>query len=246
MKSSQAVLSKQMPLNLSLHLPARSFASYVTGENSIAYSALQEVLRGQAEANSIYLWGEKGTGKTHLLQAACLEMSERGKTPVYLPMSEAATNRLSPEVLEGLERLDLVCLDDLQYIAGSAEWEQALFSLYNQLREAAVPLLICADAAPNSLDFGLGDLLSRLNWGGVFSLTHLDEKGILQVLQNHAKHLGMQLPHPVATYLIRHLPHNLKDLVDWLDRLDYVSLAAKRRITIPFVREVLNGDLDVG
>lgn len=218
-----------------------SFANYVPAtDNQAIPRIMQEVISGQGES-CLYLWGEHGTGKSHLLQAACQQISQQGGTPVYLPL--ATFSQHSPDILEDLDALDLICLDDLQAIIGLNEWERAVFRLFNVLREAHIPLLMAAHTAPKQLGLHLPDLISRLSWGGVFSLTALDQDGLIHALQKHAQERGLELSTKVARYLIDRSPHDMATLIEWLQILDYASLSARRKLTLPFVREVLQQQL---
>lgn len=230
----------QLPLAFNWQVPSYSFSNYEAEPNQLAYQTLQQLLYGE-HGQCLYLWGASSTGKTHLLQAACKSIAQQNATPVYLPFTEL--REFSPDVLEGLDALDLVCLDDIHLIAGLEHWERALFTLFNRLREAHTPLLVSAVAAPKALGLQLPDLASRLAWDGVFMLEALPDESKLKVLQNYSAELGMDLSEAVAVYLLKHCPTNLKTLINWIERLDYVSLANKRRLTVPFVRQVLNGRL---
>jgi len=220
-------MSTQLPLGINLQF-SQSFANYNATFNHTALLVLRQVIARQSE-NSLYLWGESSTGKTHLLQAACQEMAYFDQTPAYIPLSELKSE--GTVVLEGLDNLDLVCLDDLQVIVGSSEWEHALFNLFNRLKDQNIPLLMTGDVAPNELGLGLLDLESRLSWGGVFKLQGLDNKEKIKALQQHAKQLGC--------YLLKQFAYDLETLVHQLRSLDYASLAAHRKITLPFVRQWL-------
>jgi DnaA-homolog protein len=220
-------------------MPQHTFANYVADGNQIVCQTLQRVIRRETE-NSMYLWGETGTGKTHLLQAAAAYLTEQGKTPFYLPL--AARQQFSPEMLDGLEDLDLICLDGIQHIVALPEWERAIFRLFNQLRETNTPLLISGNNTPNALGLHLSDLVSRLSWGGVFHLEPLNENSTREVLQVYAHELGLSLPTTVLTLLMRHTPaRDLKTLTQWVERIDQVSLSMKKKPNLALVRHLLEG-----
>lgn len=231
-------MTVQLPLSLALTAPPHTFANYVPGPNRTVLQAVQSVIRGQGPG-FLYLSGPSGTGKTHLLQAACQEITDRGGSPAYLPLSEL--RQYSTEAVEDLDNMDLVCLDDIHGIAGQSHWEQAIFSLFNHLHELHVPLLISGERPPTVLH--LKDLASRLNWGGVFVLQPLLPAEQRLALQQHALDLGLDLPDTVLAHLLRHCAANMKLLIEWLEYLDQASLAAKRRLTLPFVRKLLNSDV---
>lgn len=224
-------LHQQLPLRIGLRDSA-TFSNFFPAANAAASHALQ-----QLSEPFIYLWGGHGCGKTHLLQAACHEVSEKGKGVVYLPMGELSA--MSPQLLEGMEQMALVCIDDLDLIAGDTHWEQALFHLYNRIRECDKRLVVAGRSSPNSLDLSLPDLVSRLGWGPVFQLQSLNDEGKASALRLRASQRGMVMSPDVAAYLLTHAPRDMRALFTLLDELDEVSLAAQRKITIPFVRELI-------
>ena len=223
----------QLPLGLRLG-KGNTFADYLPGPNEEAVAHLRHPLPGGTVA---YLWGVPSTGKTHLLQAACHEAAEGGLRCAYLPLREWRS--LQPDLLEGLEVLDLVCLDDVEAVAGQARWEAALFPLYNRLRDRDGRLLATGPRPPPALALALPDLRTRLAWGVVFQLRPLNDAQKLTGLRLRARSRGLELPVAVARYLLHRCPRDPGSLFRLLDRLDEASLAAQRRLTIPFVKEVL-------
>ncbi len=222
---------RQLPLGIGLK-EWITFETFVPGPNGEAIACLQ-----QGNERYAYLWGERGTGKSHLLQAAC---RVRAGTAAYLPLRELVA--LGPGVLEGLETLDLVCLDDLDQTAGDSTWEQALFVLYDRLRDAGGMLRVAGSAPPSELGFGLVALVSRLTWGPVYHLQVLGEVDRAQALGQRARARGLDLSEEVIRWLLRHYQRDNSSLFGLLDRLDEASLAAQRRLTLPFVRWVVEQD----
>jgi len=222
-------MAVQLPLGITLADTA-TFDNFYTGDNAAALHSM----RDGAEP-FVYLWGASGSGRTHLLQAACQATAAVGEPAVYLPLGDRA--ELSPEMLDGLEAMRLVCLDDVDAIAGLEAWEQSLFHLYNRIRECGARLLAAADGAPGALALCLPDLASRLAWGPVFQLRTLSDADKLSALQLRARQRGLDLPAEVGEYLLRRCPRDTHSLFALLDSLDKAALAAQRRLTIPFVRE---------
>ncbi len=220
----------QLPLRIGLRDSA-TFANFYPGANAGACHALQ-----QGGEPFIYLWGPDGCGKSHLLQAACHAVSEQGLQAIYLPLGELG---MAPSMLDGLESMGLVCLDNLQAVAGDSAWETALFHLYNRLRDSGNRLLAAGSVAPAGLSLQLPDLVSRLGWGPVFQLQPLDDADKAEALRLRAANRGMQMPAEVATYLLQRSPRDMHALFELLERLDEGSLAAQRKLTIPFVRQLL-------
>jgi DnaA family protein len=228
----------QLPLGLALRDSAR-FDSFFPGQNREAVASLQAAARGEGES-LIYIAAPAGLGKTHLLQAACHAAGECRRTTGYLPMGEL---RHSPEaVFEGLERLEMVCLDDVDAIAGEVLWERALFDLFNRLRDAGRTLLVTALLRPDEAGFGLPDLVSRLGWGVCYRLRPLAEADIMAALACRARGRGLELPGETAQFLMRRFPRDLPTLFTLFDTLDLASLVEQRRLTIPFVKSVLDQD----
>lgn len=221
----------QLPLRIGLRDSA-TFANFYPGDNAAACHALQ-----QGNEPFVYLWGPEGSGKSHLLQAACHEVTESGGSAIYLALGEE--EGMVPQMLEGMEQMSLVCLDNLEVVAGEPNWEQAMFHLYNRLRDSGNRLLAAGNAAPAGLGVKLPDLVSRLGWGPVFQLQPLSDEGKTEALQRRAANRGMQMPPEVASYLMQRAPRDMHALFALLDRLDEVSLAAQRKLTIPFVREII-------
>jgi DnaA family protein len=225
-------------LGLPLHRDdAATFSTYVAGANAEALAAVRQVaIHGGA---FIYLWGGLGTGRSHLLAAACAAALEAGRSASSLPLTEIAS--FGPAVCEDLDRLDLVCLDDLDAIAGNAGWEQSICHLYNSLRERRGDLILTATTNPADSPIVLADLKSRLTWGLVFQLRPLDETGRREVLARRVRARGIELTDEVIDYLLHRHRRDLASLCRAVDRLDAASMAAQRRLTLPFARSVLDG-----
>lgn len=225
----------QLPLGISLRDEAR-FENFITGDNGLLCHALQKASSGEGEP-SIYLWGGVSHGCTHLLQSCCHRADEVGRHSVYLPLRDLREH--PPALLDNLEQLDLVCIDDLQVIAGDRAWEEALFHLFNRLRAAQRTLILAADRAPAQLGLSLPDLESRLGWGLVFHLYPIDDEAKALALKARAAARGFELSDEVTRYLLHHGSREMAQLLAVLECLDHASLSAQRRITVPFVKQVM-------
>lgn len=225
----------QLPLGLALRDSAR-FDGFFPGPNREAVDSLQLAAAGQGES-LVFIAGPAGTGKTHLLQAACHYAAGFGRAVTYLPMQELSG--MLPDALEGMERMDLVCLDDVQLLAGQASREHALFDLFNRLREAGGTLLVAGERRPDLTGFGLPDLASRLGWGVTYVLRPLSDTDMLAALSQRAAGRGLELPEETASFLLKRIPRDPASVFDLLERLDTASMIEQRRLTVPFVKTVL-------
>lgn len=219
-----------LPLQLADHAV---FASYLATGNEAVVAQLQALASGDT-SNGCYFWGAAASGKTHLLQAVC---DRAGDESIYLPMAMLAS--ASPEILEGLADRRLICIDDIDTVAGQPEWEAALFSLYNQVTDVGSCLVVAAGASPRAAAFALADLQSRLSQLPIFQLHGLDDARTCSALQLRARHRGLDLPDDTAQFLMSRNRRDMASLYQLLDRLDSAALQAQRRLTIPFVKQVL-------
>jgi DnaA family protein len=227
----------QLPLGIKLRDEA-TFANFYAGPNAAAMSAVRALATpGDNSSTQIYLWGATGSGRSHLLQAACHEAAASGSLAMYLPLEEVLGHDAS--IFEGMEQFDLLCLDQIDALVGDADWEEALFHLYNRLSEAGGKMLLAASAAPRSLGVSLPDLASRLGWGVVFQLHSLSDEDKQHMLQLRASLRGLQLSDEVARYILSRGARGMGELFDALERLDQASLQAQHRLTIPFVKRVM-------
>jgi DnaA family protein len=216
--------------------PESNFTEYLPGPNAevtAAIAAWAKEVGSDDGGRFLYLHGPSGTGKTHLLQAACREGHEKGLAVAYLPMDHPG---LTPAVLDELEHLDRIALDGLDAIASAPDWEEALFHLYNRLREGRRALLVAARAPAAELGIHLPDLVSRLAWGPSYRLRPLDEGGCAALLRLTAERRGLHLGDEVIAYILKRHPREPRQLLALLDALDQASLIHKRRPSLALIR----------
>ena len=219
---------KQLALGVRLRSGA-VFESFAPGGNSEILTALRS-----PSALPMWLWGAKGSGKTHLLQAAC---AAAGEAAAYFPLDR--TFSLPPEALAGYGRSPVLCIDDVDQVAGDQDWERALFSLFNEASELHNRLIFAASVAPRHAAWVLDDWRSRAAACLVYQLHELDDAGRIEALRLRAAQRGLQLPYETAEYLLKRMPRDLPSLFDVLDALDEASMVEQRRLTIPFIRDEL-------
>jgi DnaA-homolog protein len=225
---------RQIPLEV--RLPDRAvFASFLPARNAQALEHLQRLAAGARSALS-WVCGPAGSGKTHLLQALCAAAAEHMRAG-YVPLAELAP--LGVGVLEGLPQLECLALDDIDRVAGQPHWERALFGLLRELEDAGGRLVLAARPPPALIEWVLPDLGSRCAAAAVFQLRVLDEDEQYAALQLRARLRGLELPQDTWRWLRRRFPRDMRSLYELLDTLDEAALAAQRRLTVPFIREVL-------
>jgi len=231
-----ASVGGQIPLALSIK-EKPGFDLFVVGDNSETCHSIKSIAKG-IKQSSCYLWGQSGCGVSHLLQAACMLADDHKRKVSYIPLKDHAA--LDPEVLENLDSMDVVCIDDIDSIAGELDWEQPLLHLYNRLREKGCVMLIGAHTGPKALGFQLQDLKSRMVWDLVYHLKLLDDYSKIDVLRLRANARAFELPREVAEYLVKRVRRDLPGLIKLLDQFEEATLIEKRKLTVPFVKELLS------
>jgi DnaA-homolog protein len=229
---------RQLPLGVRLKERA-TFASFLPSGNEEPIAQLQAAVMSGGRA-AIWLAGVHASGKSHLLQACCAS-SGLDMRAGYFPL--AALSEYGAESLDGAGALSVVCVDDLDRIAGNAVWERAVFNLYREIDERRAIFVAAARAPAATLPWQLPDLRSRLAACTSFVIHALDEEAQIGALQLRARLRGLELPLETARYLQRRVPRDMATLADLLDTLDDASLEAQRRLTIPFIRAVLDARL---
>lgn len=227
---------QQLPLGMRLADRA-VFASFLPARNGEALEHVRNAALARGSGAS-WLCGPAGAGKTHLLQAACA-LAAQSMRAGYFPLG--ALGALGVGVLEGLAELQCVCLDDLEVAIGHPQWERALFGVLREVEENGGALLMAARSPPALLTWTLPDLGSRCAAASIFQLRVLDEAEQSQALQLRARLRGLELPEETSRWLQRRFPRDMRQLYELLDTLDDAALAAQRRLTVPFIREVLAG-----
>ncbi|MBM4197215.1 MAG: DnaA regulatory inactivator Hda [Gammaproteobacteria bacterium] len=226
---------QQLPLNVRLAEHA-VFESFHAGPNEAAIACLREAAAG-AGPRFTWLWGPGSSGRSHLLQAAVTAAHALGRPSIFLPMAQRAS--LDPAMLDGLETASLVAVDDIDAIAGDGAWEPAMLLLYERIVASAGRLVMSSILPPARSGFRLPDLASRLSTAAVYQLVQGGDEQLLRALQKRAAWLGLELPDVTGRFLLTRVERDMAALCRELERLDREALAAQRRLTVPFVSEVL-------
>ncbi len=222
----------QLPLDFRLRDEA-ILDRFIAGSNQELLAEIQSIQDNNQK--SLFVVGAVATGKTHLLQAS----SRLLPTSIYLPLKEI--DKYSPDMFEGFAEAQLICLDDIDCLAGNAEMELALFSFINQLKEQGASFIFSASQKADQCGFGLKDLVSRLNACIPYTIHELDDESKRLHLFQDAEARGLVFTREVVDWILVHKPRDMRSLAELMNLLDRESLAAQRRITIPFLRATIKG-----
>lgn len=224
----------QLTLGVSLDDNA-TFANFlVAARNEQAVNCVADSSQAQ---KLVALWGGHDAGLTHLLQAACHQRAVENRNSLYISMADK--HKLHPDILTGVQTLALLCIDDIQHIAGDPQWEAALFTAFNAIADSPTQLILAGDRSPGSLAIELPDLQSRLQLCLVFQLSGLNDAEKRQALKLRAANRGIELTDAVVDYILLRGDRSLKGLMATLDKLDDSSLSQQRRLTIPLVKSTM-------
>jgi len=209
--------------------PAPTLDNYVPGRNGAALQALRDIASSAPAERFVYLWGEPGSGRTHLLRG----------------LAHGAGIHRAPDLngaqLDRLQDGQVVAVDNVQDL--SADGQIALFDLYNRVRSAGGALAASGDAAPAQLALR-ADLRSRLAWGLAFQLHPLSDEEKAAALREHARGRALDLGEDVIAYLLKHARRDMASLIGILDALDRYSLEKQRPVTLALVRDALGSMKD--
>ena len=213
---------------------APTLDNYVPGRNGAALQALRDIVRGAREERFVYLWGEPGSGRTHLLRGL-VEAASARKALYFSGAPGSCPER------DRIEDGGVIAMDDVEDLP--AEGQIALFDLYNRVRAAGGALAASGSAAPAQLALR-PDLRSRLAWGLAFQLHPLSDAEKAAALRAHARARALDLHEDVIAYLLKHARRDMTSLIGILDALDRFSLEQKRPVTLPLVRDALESMKD--
>ena len=211
-----------------------SFESFYVSE---ANKQLVLLLQDELFDDDLLIFGTKDSGKTFLLQALCNLYNNQKKLVFFLPMKQAI--KLSVDILDGLENIDLVCIDGIENVVGNKTWETAIFNLINRSLNSDNRLIFTSSKNIDDMNFELKDLDSRLRKLQSHELHCLADDDLLSALKHIASLRSIELGDKEAQYLLTYVNRNISDLVQILESLDQLSMEMKRRITIPLIKEVI-------
>ncbi len=231
-----------MPEQFPLHFEFRAnqtFDDFFAGENEPIVKDLKQCVLGNG-AQQIFLWGKSGQGKSHLLQACCHYAQQHERQSFYFDLSRYRRHR--PAILMGLDDYDVVCLDNVDWIVGQEKWEQALCEFMQRHYDRGHQLIISATCLPNYMTIKTPDLKTRLSWGLMLQLKTLVNTHSIDALIFKADAMGFEISPQVGRFLMIQHQSELDGLWHLLDKLDRASLAAKRKLTVPFLKRLFNAE----
>ncbi len=231
-------LHESTQLTLPVELPELAqFSLFVAGPNQTAVDYLCGIEASPFHHSAVI--GPEGAGKTHLLSAMTDLVQSRGEMAMYLPLDVLCNE--SPELLDGLEVAQLLALDNIEAVAPDSDWSLALFALINRFMDRQQGHLLWSSNVPaRGMNVALADLQSRLQAATQFKLAALNDMEKIQALKMHAQSRGLVLGDDVADFLLGRLSRGMNGLMQTLGDLDQASMREQRRLTLPFVKQVLS------
>ncbi len=217
--------------------PATTFDSFRADAEldaglSVARHAVEAFAAGTLDERQLFLWGANGSGKSHLLVAACHSVREAGYLAAYVPGDNANVG----DALDGYEDFALLCIDDLQRLQPASERD--LYRCINRCHESGTRLLFASDRPIDALRLTLTDLVSRLTWGPVFRLEPPCERARLDAVRAEFRLRSVEPGEDVPAWLLRRHPDDLDAVKALVRRLAEASLSERKRITVAFARRI--------
>ncbi|MDD1631114.1 MAG: DnaA regulatory inactivator Hda [Methylococcaceae bacterium] len=229
-------MTRQVPVHFEFRAN-QTFDDFFPGTNLEIINHLQTSIAGNGE-RQVFLWGQSGLGKSHLLQACCQQAQSLQLSSFYFALSSLELP--DPELLTGLDKFDVVCFDNIEHIAGNQAWELGFFNFFNLHRDQGHTLILSAACPPDEIAIQLPDLKTRLNWGLTLKIQPLCDTDRITALIFKAGQMGFEISPQAGRFLLTHYDRDLSSLWALLTKLDRASLAAKRKLTIPFLKQILN------
>lgn len=216
----------------------QNFETFVESKqsNGLVVSALKEAILS-SDFTAHYIAGGESSGCSHLLSACCHYANQNSLTSILMPLDQVI--QMTPAAIEGLENVDLVCIDNFDCIQGDKTWETAIFNLFNSLQQSNATLIFSGHHVPQELQLTLPDLTSRLQWCTLFQLTSLSGDEKVSALVQHAHYMGFELTEDVVKFMLNRLPRKMSFLMQALNTLAKKSIEKKRKVTVPFVKQEL-------
>lgn len=230
--------------------PRFTFETFVVGEpNAFAHAACRRVIEAEGMPfNPLYIYGSVGLGKTHLMHAMAKSLREKGKGEiVYLSAEKfmyqfvkALRANDSMSFKEKLRGVDILMIDDIQFIAGKESTQEEFFHTFNALVDNGKQIIIAGDRAPMDLE-GLDERLkSRMGWGLVADIRPSTLELRLNIVNQKANLMGLTLPEDVAVFLANKITSNIRELEGALNRLAVQADMSGQTTTLETATDILS------
>ena len=228
---------KQLIFPFQLNQKASFNNFFCSSDNRNLITRLSDIVSSN-DVHEIIISGEKSAGKSFLIQAICNELGLKDKKFAFVPMNKVIN--MSIEIFQDLAYLDAICIDDLQLILSSEDWEKALFNLINECQQSCCSLIFSLGDT-QSLDkvTKLPDLLSRIKRMEFMTLQAVQNDELRQALDFVSDKLEIKIEKAELDFLLKHQTRKFSLLVKNLLSLDQQAASLKRRITIPLIKETL-------
>lgn len=223
---------KQLPLNFKNN-QTKTFIDFIKGKNKVVLDSLKSF--AQSDETLFYLWGETGSGKTHLLQAYVTQLLANNQKAVVVKHRELEQR----QNVQIIEMFDIICMDEIESIAKEKIKEEALFYWINEVKQAKKKIILAGELPSISKQWQLPDLRSRLQAGRTHELKALNREDALSVFMQQAKAKGMQINDKTLNYIKNNCEMNMAYLSSLLVRLDQVTLVEKKQVTIPLLKKIV-------
>ena len=229
---------KQLIFPFQINQKASFDSFFCSPDNQNLMTRLADIAISQ-DANEIIIHGEKGSGKSFLMQAICNELSSSEKQFAFIPMKKAFN--MGVEIFQNLGSLDTVCIDDLQLILANQKWETALFNLINECQQSNCSLILSLGGTqPVEESIALPDLLSRIKRMEFIALHAVQDELFNEAIVFVTQQLEIKIDNAELEFLLKHQTRIFSLLVENVITLDKQAASLKRKITIPLIKETLN------
>ena len=226
------------PRQLALQIQKNERASldnfFISKNNNKAIQILKNILERSSNGAQIFIDDLGSNGKSYLLQAICNDFSNSNNSTIYIPMQKAIN--LEPSILEGINDLNLICLDDIDLINNQRDWELALFNLINECYEKDCFLLLSGSI--DKLEV-IPDLISRIKKMEILRLKAIDDDELFRATQAISKNLNIEISDKNMNYLINNSRRDIKTVFRTLSQLEKESLERKKSIGLNLIKEVI-------
>jgi len=225
---------RQLALQIQINERASLDNFFISKNNNKAIQILKNILERSNNGAQIFIDDSGSNGKSYLLQAICNDFSNSNNSTIYVPMQKAIN--LEPSILEGINELNLICLDDIDLISNQRDWELALFNLINECYEKDCFLLLSGSI--DKLEV-IPDLISRIKKMEILRLKAIDDDELLRATQSISKNLNIEISDKNMNYLINNSRRDIKTVFGTLSQLEKESLERKKSIGLNLIKEVI-------